>query len=121
MLAAFHPAVAQWFARTFAAPTPAQRAAWPAIAAQRDVLIAAPTGSGKTLAAFLAVIDELVRIGVAAAGPLPDETLLLYVSPLKELSNDIHRNLAPPLPGIRAVLSALGLPAANIPTFMTTA
>ena len=71
MPAAFHPAVARWFARTFDAPTPAQSAAWPAIAAQRHVLIAAPTGSGKTLAAFLAVIDELVRIGVAAAGSLP--------------------------------------------------
>src|SRR5207253_2341877 len=64
MSAEFHPAVARWFARTFAAPTPAQRAAWPVIAAQRHVLIAAPTGSGKTLAAFLAAIDELVRIGV---------------------------------------------------------
>ena len=81
----FHPAVARWFDRTFAAPTPAQRAAWPAIAARRHVLIAAPTGSGKTLAAFLAAIDELVRSGVAAGG-LPDETLVVYVSPLKALS-----------------------------------
>src|SRR5437588_11771678 len=61
MSAEFHPAVARWFARTFAAPTPAQRAAWPVIAAQRHVLIAAPTGSGKTLAAFLAAIDERLR------------------------------------------------------------
>src|SRR5437867_8233874 len=58
MSAEFHPAVARWFARTFAAPTPAQRAAWPVIAAQRHVLIAAPTGSGKTLAAFLAAIED---------------------------------------------------------------
>src|SRR5437899_9705004 len=106
MSAEFHPAVARWFARTFAAPTPAQSAAWPAIAAQRHVLIAAPTGSGKTLAAFLAVIDELVRGGVAAGGLLPDQTLVVYVSPLKALSNDIHRNLEAPLAGIRAALLA---------------
>ena len=116
---AFHPAVASWFARTFAAPTPAQRAAWPAIAAQRHTLIAAPTGSGKTLAAFLAVIDELVRAGVAAGG-LADETSVVYVSPLKALSNDIHRNLEAPLAGIRAELAALALPEIEIRTFVRT-
>src|SRR6201993_4479852 len=109
----FHPAVRAWFERTFAAPTPAQRAAWPVIAAQRHVLIAAPTGSGKTLAAFLAAIDELVRTGVTA-GALPDETLVLYVSPLKALSNDIQRNLEAPLAGIRAELQRLGLPDVEI-------
>ncbi|HET9694645.1 MAG TPA: DEAD/DEAH box helicase, partial [Steroidobacteraceae bacterium] len=66
----FHPAVASWFARTFEAPTPAQVEAWPAIQANRDVLIAAPTGSGKTLAAFLAAIDTLVR-EADEAGALP--------------------------------------------------
>src|SRR5215470_6194625 len=116
MPAAFHPAVANWFNRTFQAPTPAQRAAWPAIAAQRHVLIAAPTGSGKTLAAFLAAIDELVRLGLAAGG-LTDETHVVYVSPLKALSNDIHRNLEAPLAGIRAELEALGLPDVDIRTF----
>jgi ATP-dependent helicase Lhr and Lhr-like helicase len=119
MPAQFHPAVERWFARTFAAPTPAQQAAWPAIAAQRHVLIAAPTGSGKTLAAFLAVIDELVRSGLAA-GALPDETQVVYVSPLKALSNDIHRNLEAPLAGIRAELAALGLPAIDVRTFVRT-
>src|SRR5437763_13659201 len=94
----FHPAVARWFARTFAAPTPAQRAAWPVIAARRHVLIAAPTGSGKTLAAFLAAIDELVRTGLTA-GALPDETLAAYVPPPKAPPNDIHRNLEAPLAG----------------------
>ena len=69
----FHPAVSGWFGRTFAAPTTAQRVAWPAIAAQHHVLIAAPTGSGKTLAAFLAVIDQLVRAGLEPQG-LADET-----------------------------------------------
>src|SRR5438067_8791991 len=119
MSAEFHPAVARWFARTFAAPTPAQRAAWPVIAAQRHVLIAAPTGSGKTLAAFLAAIDELVRTGVTA-GALPDETLVVYVSPLKALSNDIQRNLEAPLAGIRAELAALGLPDVDIRTLVRT-
>ncbi len=95
----FHPAVASWFADTFATPTPAQIDAWPAIKAGKHVLISAPTGSGKTLAAFLAAIDELVREGEQWG--LPDETRIVYVSPLKALSNDIHRNLEAPLAGIR--------------------
>ncbi|HEV3182154.1 MAG TPA: DEAD/DEAH box helicase [Steroidobacteraceae bacterium] len=114
----FHPAVANWFDRTFDAPTPAQREAWPAIIAQRHVLIAAPTGSGKTLAAFLAVIDELVREG--AASGLADETRVVYVSPLKALSNDIQRNLESPLTGIRDELASLGLPALDLRTFVRT-
>jgi ATP-dependent Lhr-like helicase len=119
MPASFHPAVERWFQRTFAAPTDAQRAAWPAIAAQRHVLIAAPTGSGKTLAAFLAVIDALVRESVAA-GALSDETRVVYVSPLKALSNDINRNLEAPLAGIGAELRALGLPESGVRTFVRT-
>jgi len=119
MPACLHPAVSNWFAHNFAAPTAAQREAWPAIAGKRHVLIAAPTGSGKTLAAFLAVIDELVREGIAADG-LPDETQVVYVSPLKALSNDIHRNLEAPLAGIRAELGALGLPQLDIRTFVRT-
>ena len=115
----FHPAVSGWFGRTFAAPTTAQRVAWPAIAAQHHVLIAAPTGSGKTLAAFLAVIDQLVRAGLEPQG-LADETYVVYVSPLKALSNDIHRNLEAPLAGIRAQLEALGLPPVEIRTFVRT-
>src|SRR5215813_5636958 len=71
----FHPAVAAWFDRAFAAPTAAQAEAWPAIQAGRHVLIAAPTGSGKTLAAFLAAIDALVRQGVD--GRLADETQIV--------------------------------------------
>ncbi len=117
-LDAFHPAVGAWFESTFAAPTPAQAEAWPAIAAGRHTLVAAPTGSGKTLAAFLAVIDALVREG--STGPLPDETRVLYVSPLKALSNDIHRNLEVPLAGIRATLSAQALADVEITTFVRT-
>jgi len=120
MPAEFHPAVANWFDRTFDAPTPAQRAAWPEISAQRHVLIAAPTGSGKTLAAFLAVIDALVREGVAGNGSLPDETRVVYVSPLKALSNDIQRNLESPLSGIRDELATLALPPVDIRTFVRT-
>src|SRR5437660_9771732 len=95
----FHPAVAHWFEHRFTAPTPAQAQAWPAFQARRHVLIAAPTGSGKTLAAFLAAIDGLVRQGLD--GGLKDETQIVYVSPLKALSNDIQRNLEIPLAGIR--------------------
>jgi ATP-dependent helicase Lhr and Lhr-like helicase len=83
------------------------------------VLIAAPTGSGKTLAAFLAVIDELVREGVAG-GALADETFVVYVSPLKALSNDIHKNLEAPLAGIREELAQLALPQLDIRTFVRT-
>ncbi len=94
----FHPSVRDWFTRTFPAPTPAQADAWAAIQAGHHTLIAAPTGSGKTLAAFLSAIDELVRR--AAAGQLRDETHVVYVSPLKALSNDVHKNLDVPLEGI---------------------
>ncbi|HET7223405.1 MAG TPA: DEAD/DEAH box helicase, partial [Rhodanobacteraceae bacterium] len=104
----FHHAVSTWFESAFAAPTEAQREAWPAIRAGRNVLIAAPTGSGKTLAAFLAAIDELVREGVA--GTLADETSVVYVSPLKALSNDVRINLEVPIEGIRAELERMGLP-----------
>ena len=114
----FHPAVARWFERRFGSPTPAQVAAWPHIRAGRDTLVAAPTGSGKTLTAFLAALDDLVRRGVA--GELPDETAVVYVSPLKALSNDIRANLEEPLAGIRAELAALGLPEVGIRTAVRT-
>ena len=102
----FHPAVAAWFDRSFAAPTAAQAEAWPPIKDGQHVLIAAPTGSGKTLAAFLAAIDTLVRQGLN--GGLSDETQIVYVSPLKALSNDIQRNLEAPLAGIREALREQG-------------
>ena len=92
-LAAFSPHVRNWFAGAFAAPTPAQAQAWPAIATGEHVLLSAPTGSGKTLAAFLWALDRL--------GPEPSgQTRLVYVSPLKALSYDIERNLRAPLRGI---------------------
>src|SRR5215831_14365564 len=114
----FHPAVATWFADRFTSPTPAQEKAWPAIKAGQHTLIAAPTGSGKTLAAFLAAIDSLIC--KALTGDLADETQVVYVSPLKALSNDIHRNLEVPLAGIREYLSRSGLPAAEIRTWVRT-
>jgi len=114
----FDPAVEAWFNRSFPGPTAAQAAAWPAIQAGRHTLIAAPTGSGKTLAAFLAAIDGLVRQGVA--GALKDETQIVYVSPLKALSNDIRRNLEAPLAGIEAELQVLGLPSPPIRSWVRT-
>jgi ATP-dependent Lhr-like helicase len=117
-LGIFHPAVARWFAQTFPDATPPQEQAWPAIKEHQNTLIAAPTGSGKTLAAFLAAIDDLVRLGVA--GNLDDTTHVVYVSPLKALSNDIQRNLQIPLAGIQQELLAMGLPEVNIRTFVRT-
>ena len=114
----FHPAVARWFGKSFPAATPPQAEAWPAIKQHRNTLIAAPTGSGKTLAAFLAAIDDLVRLGVE--GQLDDTTHVVYVSPLKALSNDIQRNLQIPLAGIQEELRAMGLPEVNIRTFVRT-
>jgi ATP-dependent helicase Lhr and Lhr-like helicase len=98
----FHPAVARWFEQTFGSPTEPQMRGWPAIQSGRHALISAPTGSGKTLAAFLASLDVLFR--QSAEDHLPDETQVIYVSPLKALSNDIRKNLQEPLSGIRALL-----------------
>ena len=98
----FHPAVTRWFEQTFGSPTEPQVRGWPAIQSGRHVLISAPTGSGKTLAAFLASLDALFREGARA--DLPDKTQVVYVSPLKALSNDIRKNLQEPLAGIRALL-----------------
>src|SRR5438046_362281 len=95
MLSGFHPLVAGWFAGRFGDPSAPQERGWPPILAGRDTLIAAPTGSGKTLAAFLAGLDQLMR--QALAGTLRDECELLYISPLKALSNDVRKNLEEPL------------------------
>jgi ATP-dependent Lhr-like helicase len=115
----FHTAVTAWFAKRLGEPTEPQRLAWPEIRAGRNTLIAAPTGSGKTLAAFLSAIDSLVRQAVADGG-LPDATQVVYVSPLKALSNDVQRNLQQPLEGILAELRAQGLPAPEIRTLVRT-
>ena len=103
----FHPLVKQWFQSRFAEPTEPQLQGWPHIAAGRDILIAAPTGSGKTLTAFLAAIDRLVQ--EASRGELPDEIRVVYVSPLRALSNDMHRNLEMPLDEINALAIELGM------------
>ncbi|MDE2971106.1 MAG: DEAD/DEAH box helicase, partial [Acidobacteriota bacterium] len=107
-LSRFDPAVAGWFRERFEAPTEPQEKGWPAIARGEDVLITAPTGSGKTLAAFLFALDRLTR--EARGGALPDETRVVYVSPLKALSADIRRNLEVPLAGIAARAKADGEP-----------
>src|SRR5207253_10643416 len=98
----FHPVISQWFERKFGSPTEPQQRGWPAIQSGAHTLIAAATGSGKTLAAFFAELDVLFREGLA--GKLKDETRVVYVSPLKALSNDIHKNLEEPLAGLRAAL-----------------
>ncbi|MGE5527820.1 MAG: DEAD/DEAH box helicase [Patescibacteria group bacterium] len=107
-LATLHPAVRDWFARNFGAPSPPQAMGWPAVAAGRSVLILAPTGSGKTLAAFLQCLSRLYE-GLEAGDALDDGVRVLYVSPLKALNNDIHKNLELPLAGITEEASRLGL------------
>jgi ATP-dependent Lhr-like helicase len=105
-LSAFHPVVARWFTERLGRPTAAQQQGWEAIRAGCHTLISAPTGSGKTLAAFLIELDLLLREGLE--GALPEETRVVYVSPLKALSADIHRNLAEPRREIRRLAEEMG-------------
>src|SRR5689334_3122561 len=114
----FHPIIADWFAERFGAPTEPQIAGWRDIATGRDVLISAPTGSGKTLAAFLICLDSLVR--EAYSHTLSDETQVAYVSPLKALSNDVHRNLEAPLAEIADLAQRRGTPLDPIRTAVRT-
>src|SRR5437899_10238395 len=102
-LSRFHPVIERWFSNRFAEPTEPQKRAWPVIHNGADVLIAAPTGSGKTFAAFLSAIDGLVRQGLN--GELRDGIQVVYVSPLKALSNDVQKNLSQPLDEIRRALA----------------
>ena len=108
----FHPIIQTWFQRRFGTPTDAQAQGWPAIAQGKHTLIAAPTGSGKTLAAFLNALDGLVR--QALDGGLPDAIQVVYVSPLRALSNDIHRNLEEPLAEITVLAQEMGMPLPEI-------
>src|SRR6266513_2505280 len=111
----FHPVIQRWWASRFAEPTDAQLEGWNAIRRGEHTLIAAPTGSGKTLAAFLTAIDQLLREGLERGPqPLPDEVRVIYVSPLKALSADIHKNLAEPRREIRGLAEALGYPSVKI-------
>src|SRR5215510_14665867 len=103
----FTPLVSAWFESRFGSATEPQERAWPAIRSGENVLISAPTGSGKTLAAFLICLDDLVRAGLE--GALEETTHVLYVSPLKALSNDIHKNLDLPLSGISSSAAERGL------------
>jgi ATP-dependent Lhr-like helicase len=114
----FHPVVRQWFGADIGEPTAAQLSGWEAIAGGRHTLIAAPTGSGKTLAAFLAGINALLEEGLAA--PLPDEVRVVYISPLKALSADIHKNLEGPRAGVRRLAEAAGLATTEITAAVRT-
>jgi ATP-dependent Lhr-like helicase len=107
VLPEFDPLISEWFGRRFSAPTEPQVLGWPKIRAGYDVLISAPTGSGKTLSAFLICLDSLVRL--AREGALRDETAVVYVSPLKALSNDIRKNLEGPLGEIAALAAEKGI------------
>src|SRR5690349_8536901 len=109
----FHPVLRRWWDGRFGPPTEAQSEGWSAIRRGEHTLIAAPTGSGKTLAAFLTSIDRLFREGTER-GELPHEVRVIYVSPLKALSADIHKNLAEPRKQIRALAETMGYPAAKI-------
>src|SRR5712691_9173619 len=117
-LSRFHPVIQRWFSETLGEPTAAQRQGWDAIRDGRHTLIAAPTGSGKTLAAFLTALDDLFQEGLQA--PLPDEVRVVYVSPLKALSADIHKNLAEPRKGIRRIAEEMGLDAPRITAAVRT-
>jgi ATP-dependent Lhr-like helicase len=108
----FHPIIEAWFDSRFAGPTDAQTAGWPAIVAGEHTLIAAPTGSGKTLAAFLACIDRLLKESLT--GQLEEGVRIVYVSPLRALSNDMHRNLEVPLAEVAAQAAAMGYPPPGI-------
>src|ERR1043166_2854849 len=114
----FHPLVARLFSEALGTPTPAQERGWREIQAGRHTLIAAPTGSGKTLAAFLAGLNDLFEEGLRA--PVPDEVRIVYVSPLKALSADIHKNLAVPRRGIKQIADDLGVEAPRITAAVRT-
>src|SRR5262245_6651954 len=114
----FHPVTAEWFGQALGEPTSAQRRGWSAIRDGRHTVIAAPTGSGKTLAAFLIALDDLLKDGFAA--PLADAVRVVYVSPLKALSADIHKNLAEPRRGLRRLAEAQGFAAPAITAAVRT-
>jgi ATP-dependent Lhr-like helicase len=115
---AFDPLIEEWFRDQFGEPTAPQIQGWPAIRGGEDVLISAPTGSGKTLAAFLICLDNLVR--ASRAGTLADETHVVYVSPLKALSNDVRKNLEIPLAQIRELAERRGVALSPIRTAVRT-
>ena len=117
-LEGFHPVGRQWFSENFPSPSEIQILAWPMIREKRDVLMSAPTGSGKTLAAFLSVMNDLFERSLE--GTLEERTQVVYVSPLKALSNDIHRNLQVPLRGIKALLAANGYPEVDLRAMVRT-
>ena len=117
-LTPFHPVLQRWFSETIGTPTTVQLRGWEAIRERRHTLIAAPTGSGKTLAAFLTALDDLYIEGSTA--PLPDEVRVVYISPLKALSADIHKNLAEPRRGIKRLADEMGLEAPKITAAVRT-
>src|SRR5260370_11449573 len=114
----FDPLVSEWFSRRFAQPTEPQSLGWPEIRSGHDILISAPTGSGKTLPAFLLCLLDLIR--AARAGTIRDRVEMIYVSPLKALSNAVQKNLDTPLAEIAAIAAEQGIPLQPIRTALRT-
>jgi ATP-dependent helicase Lhr and Lhr-like helicase len=117
-LAWAHPIVQEWFVSRFGTPTEPQEHGWPSILAGEATLISAPTGSGKTLAAFLVCIDKLLR--QAISGQLAPCTQVIYISPLKALSNDVQKNLNGPLAEIQKLAVERGYLCPEIRTGVRT-
>jgi ATP-dependent Lhr-like helicase len=117
-LAWAHPITAEWFLTKFGSPTEPQIHGWPSILARDATLISAPTGSGKTLAAFLVCIDHLLRASLC--GELARCTQVVYVSPLKALSNDVQKNLEGPLAEIQQLAMQRGYLCPEIRTGVRT-
>src|SRR3981081_1007125 len=118
MSVSFDPLVSEWFSRRFTQPTEPQALGWPEIRAGHGVLSSALAGSGKPLAAFLLCIDDLVR--AARSGTLADQVEMIYISPLKALSNDVQKNLETPLAEIAAIAAEQGIPLQPIRTAVRT-
>ena len=114
----FNSSVWQWFQDAIGKPTEAQQQAWPAIKEKKNTLISAPTGSGKTLSAFFSIIDDLIQKGLE--GSLEEKTYVVYVSPLKALSNDIEKNLRLPIRGLKERLEVENQPAVHLSVGLRT-
>ena len=114
----FDSSIWQWFQDAIGKPTEAQQQAWPAIKEKKNTLISAPTGSGKTLSAFFSIIDDLIQKGLK--GSLEEKTYVVYVSPLKALSNDIEKNLRFPIRGLKERLEEENRPAVHLSVGLRT-
>ncbi len=102
-----HPLIREWFFNKFKDFSPSQKFGVMNIHEKKDTLISAPTGGGKTLTAFLSILNNLVIL--ATEGKLENKVYSVYISPLKALSNDIHKNLIEPLEEINKLAKSKGI------------